>query len=208
MDSDSPQPRFSQEIKALLERVAQQPLTLGHVLSETAERGFCLVIGLLVLPFLFPMPPGFSTILGSACLLLSLQMAVGRKVPWLPRRVARFQFPTVLARQVLTNLRRVTRFSERFVRPRFARLANSSSVWRINGACISWLTLLLMSPVPMTNPLPTVGILMFVVATLEADGVMMVLSYGATGLITAVFGLLGYGLWRSPDLLLRWFGGA
>ena len=71
MDSDSPQPRFSQEIKALLERLVDQPLTLAHVLSETAERGFCLVIGLLVLPFLFPMPPGFTTILGSACLLLS-----------------------------------------------------------------------------------------------------------------------------------------
>lgn len=208
MDSDSPQLRFSQEIKALLERVAHQPLTLAHVLSETAERGFCLVIGLLVLPFLFPMPPGFTTILGSACLLLSLQMAVGRKVPWLPRRVAQFQFPSALAKTVLSNLKRVTRVTERFVRPRLPGLANNPSAWHINGVCISWLTLLLMSPIPLTNPIPTVGILIFVVATLEADGVMMVLGYGVTGLITAMFGLLGYGLWRSPDLFLRWFGGA
>lgn len=204
MDANSP--RFSQEIKALLERLTHQPLTLAHVLDETAERGFSLVIGLLVLPFLFPMPPGVTTILGSACLLLSLQMTVGRKVPWLPRQVAQFQFPTVLARQVLGNLRRVTCLSERFVRPRLARLANSPLVWHINGACITWLTLLLMSPVPMTNPLPTIGILILVVATVETDGVMMVLGYAVTGLVTAVFGLLGYGLWRSPELLLRWFG--
>ena len=205
MDSDSPQPRFTQEIKALLERVAQQPLTLAHVLSETAERGFCLVIGLLVLPFLFPMPPGFTTILGSACLLLSLQMAVGRRSPWLPSRVARFQFPSVLAKTVLSNLRRVTRVTERFVRPRLPGLANSSSVWHINGVCISWLTLLLMAPIPMTNPIPTVGILIFVVATLEADGLMMILGYGATGLITGSFALTGYWLWRSPELLQNWF---
>lgn len=208
MDSDSPQPRFSQEIKALLERVAQQPLTLAHVLSETAERGFCLVIGLLVLPFLFPMPPGFTTILGSACLLLSLQMAVGRRSPWLPRRVAQFQFPSVLAKQVLGNLKRVTRVTERFVRPRLPQFASRSTIWRINGVCISWLTLLLMAPIPMTNPIPTVGILIFVVATLEADGVMMILGYVSTGVITGAFGLAGYGLWRSPDLLMRWFGGA
>jgi hypothetical protein len=205
MDSNSPQSRFSQEIKALLERVAHQPLTLAHVLSETAERGFCLVIGLLVLPFLFPMPPGFTTILGSACLLLSLQMAVGRRSPWLPQRVARFQFPSVLAKTVLSNLRRVTRVTERFVRPRLPGLANSSSVWHINGVCISWLTLLLMAPIPMTNPIPTVGILIFVVATLEADGVMMILGYMATGLITGAFGLVGYLLWRSPELLQQWF---
>ncbi len=208
MDANSPPPRFSQEIKALLEQLAHQPLTLAHVLNETAERGFGLVIGLLVLPFLFPMPPGVSTVLGSACLLLALQMTVGRKSPWLPRRVAQFQFPSFLARQVLSNLKRVTRLTERFVRPRFARLANSPAVWQVNGACISWLTLLLMSPVPMTNPLPTVGILIFVVAMLEADGVMMVAGYVATGLITTVFGLLGYGLWRSPDLLMHWFKGA
>ena len=201
----SHQPRFSQEIKALLEQLVHQPLTLAHILNETSERGFSLVIGLLVLPFLFPMPPGFTTILGSACLLLSLQMTVGRRSPWLPKRVAQFQFPAVLARQILSNLRRVTRVTERFVRPRLTELAGSSHIWQINGLCISWLTLLLMSPIPMTNPIPTVGILIFVIATLEADGLMMCLGYGATVLITGIFGLVGYGLWRSPELFMHWF---
>lgn len=205
MDSNSSQSRFSQEIKDLLDQLSHQPLTLAHVLRETAERGFSLVIGLLVLPFLFPMPPGLTTILGSACLLLSLQMTLGRRSPWLPQRVAQFQFPSTLARQILSNLKRVTRVTERFVRPRLTPLAGSSHIWQINGICISWLTLLLMSPVPMTNPIPTVGILIFVVATLEADGLMMCLGYVATGLITGLFGLIGYGLWRSPDLIMRWF---
>lgn len=204
MDSKPPQPTLSQEIKVLLESLAHQPLTLAQVLAETSERGFSLVIGLLVLPFLFPMPPGFTTILGSACLLLALQMMLGRRSPWLPRRVAEFQFPSILARQVLNNLKRVTRLSERFVRPRMKRLAGSSHIWQINGACIAWLTLLLMSPIPMTNPIPTVGILILVGATLEADGLMMCVGYVATGLITSLFGLIGYGLWRSPELMMQW----
>lgn len=73
--------RFSQDLKSLLEKLTHQPLTLADILSTTSERGFSLVIGLLVLPFLFPMPPGFTTILGSACLLLSVQMALGRRSP-------------------------------------------------------------------------------------------------------------------------------
>jgi hypothetical protein len=198
------QSKFSYEIKTLLERLAEQPLTLADILAETSERGSSLVIGLLVLPFLFPMPPGFTTILGSACLLLSLQMMVGRRTPWLPKRVAEFKFPKVLTTLLLNNLKRVTRLTERFVRPRFSRLAESPYIWQINGALISWLTILLMSPVPMTNPIPTIGILIVVIAMLEADGLIMCLGYAFAGLTTALFGLIGYVLWRSPELIQNW----
>lgn len=197
--------KFSEEIKALLERIADQPLTLADILAETAERGFSLVIGLLVIPFLFPMPPGFTTILGSACLLLSVQMMLGRRTPWLPRRIAEFKFPQILSIQILSNLKRVSRITERFVRPRLRKLTESNHIWQVNGAIISWLTLLLMAPMPFTNPIPTVGILLLVVATLEADGVVMCLGYGFAGLTTALFGLVGYALWRSPALIQQWF---
>ncbi|NJL47071.1 MAG: exopolysaccharide biosynthesis protein [Leptolyngbyaceae cyanobacterium SM2_5_2] len=196
--------KFSYEIKTLLERLAEQPLTLADILTETSERGFSLVIGLLVLPFLFPMPPGFTTILGSACLLLSLQMMIGRRTPWLPRRVAEFKFPTVLTMQVLSNLKRVTRLTERFVRPRLSTVTESPYIWQINGAILAWLTLLLMSPIPMTNPVPTIGILLVAIATLEADGLMMCLGYGFAALTTALFGLIGYALWRSPEVIQNW----
>jgi hypothetical protein len=173
---------------------------------RSSERGFSLVIGLLMLPFLFPMPPGFTTILGSACLLLSLQMTVGRRSPWLPKRVAQFQFPEALARQVLQQLEAGhTVDGAVCASPSDMPWRQSSHIWQINGLCIRWLTFLLMLPIPMTNPIPTIGILMIEIATLESDGVLMCLGYGATALITGVFGVAGYGLWQSPDLLLRWF---
>ncbi len=203
MNSPAPHPRFSQDISALLEHLTHQPLTLAQIVFETSERGFSLTIGLLVLPFLFPMPPGLTTVLGAACLLLSVQMTLGRRSPWLPQRIAQFQFPAFLARQILHNLKRVTQFTERLIRPRLTRLAQSRHIWQINGACISWLTLLLMLPIPMTNPIPTVGILIFVVATLETDGLMMCIGYGLTGLITSLFGTMIYSLWRVPEFLIR-----
>lgn len=193
--------RFSQDIKTLLEKLAQQPLTLEDVLAETSERGFSLVIGLLVLPFLFPMPPGFSTILGSGCLLLSLQMAIGRRSPWLPKRIARFKFPRQFILQLLQNLNRVTKILEKIARPRWIRFTASLHIWQMSGICIAWLTVLLMAPIPFTNPIPTVGILLFAVATLEADGLLLCISFGLTLLITLAFGLIGYLLWQSPQLL-------
>ncbi|MFO5492282.1 MAG: exopolysaccharide biosynthesis protein [Cuspidothrix sp.] len=193
--------RFSQDIKSLLQRLSEQPLTLGDILTETSERGFSLVITLLVLPFLFPMPPGLTSPLGGACLILSLQMVLGRRSPWLPKKIANYQFPSSFAQVILQNLRRVTKIIEKIARPRLEKVANHPLIWRFNGLCISWLTILLISPVPFTNPIPTVGILLLAIATIEDDGLLMCISYVATVLITLIFGFIGYALWLAPNLL-------
>jgi hypothetical protein len=193
--------RFSQDIKLLLQRLAEQPLSLGDILAGTSERGSSLVIALLVLPFLFPMPPGFTGPFGGACLILSLQMVLGRRSPWLPKKIANYQFPRRFAHILLQNLRSVTRVLEKIARPRLATIAQHPWAWRLNGLCISWLAILLISPIPLTNPIPTVGILLLAVATIESDGLLMCISYILTILITLLFGFLGYALWLAPSLL-------
>ncbi|TAE54019.1 MAG: exopolysaccharide biosynthesis protein [Nostocales cyanobacterium] len=193
--------RFSQDIKSLLQRLTEKPLTLADILAETSERGFSLVIALLVLPFLFPMPPGLTGPFGVACLLLSLQMLLGRRSPWLPRKIATYKFPRSFAEIILNNLRKVTKLLEKIARPRLTHIASHKLTWRFNGLCISWLTLLLISPVPFTNPLPTVGILLFAVASLESDGLLMCACYVLTLLITLIFAAIGYTIWLAPTLL-------
>lgn len=192
---------FSQEIKSLLQRLAEQHLTLGDILAETSERGFSLVIALLVLPFLFPMPPGATGPFGAACLILSVQMLLGRRSPWLPKKIAHYKFPRPFAQFLLQNLRRVTKVVEKIARPRLGKIAHHPLTWRVNGFCISWLTVLLISPIPLTNPIPTVGILLLAIATIESDGLLICLSYILTALITALFGFIGYGLWLAPSIL-------
>ncbi|MEQ8960799.1 MAG: exopolysaccharide biosynthesis protein [Coleofasciculus sp. C2-GNP5-27] len=193
--------KFTQDLESLLSRLTHQPLTLRDILTETSERGFSLVIGLLVLPFLFPMPPGASSVLGLGCLVLSVQMALGRRKPWLPRKVANFRFPPSLSLKLLKNLKRVMRVLEKIVRPRWLTVAESPKVWRWNGCCMSWLTLLLILPFPFTNPMPTAAILLLVVATLEQDGLLMCVGYGLTALVTLAFAFIGYALWQSTHLL-------
>jgi hypothetical protein len=193
--------RFSQEIKSLLQRLSDQNLSLGDILAETAERGFSVVIVLLALPFLFPMPPGLAGPFGAACLLISVQMIFGRRSPWLPKQIAKYRFPRPFAQLLLKNLQRLTRILEKITRPRLKRIAKNPLTWRINGLCISWLTILLMLPIPFTNPIPTVGIILLAVATIESDGLLIVFSYILTALITSLFAFIGYALWLGPSLL-------
>ena len=196
--------RFSHDLIVLLERDREAPLTLRDVLKETSEQGFSLAIILLSFPFLLPMPPGLTTVLGSACLFLSLQMAFGRRVPWLPDRLLRFEFSQGVVDKLLNGLNGVAKVFERITRPRWSRLVRSDRAWRLNGLCITWLSLLLMTPVPLTNPIPTIGILLLAISTIEMDGVLLLIGYAAVGLNTALFGSVGYLLWRSPDVFSYW----
>lgn len=196
---------FAAELSILLQELSDRPLTLGDILAKTSERGFSIVIGLLTFPFLFPMPPGITTILGGGCLLLSVQMALGKKTPWLPKRIAKYRFPQRFVSSLLKNLHKFAKIVSKISRRRLTYLIDRPVLWRINGFCIAWLTILLMLPVPLTNPIPTIGILLFVIAMLESDGLLMCLSYISTAIITLFFGAIGYFIWQLPHLLPDWF---
>ncbi|BAZ23919.1 exopolysaccharide synthesis ExoD [Kalymmatonema gypsitolerans NIES-4073] len=197
--------KFSQDIKFLVQRLGQQPLSLGDILAETSERGFSLVITLLVLPFLFPVPPGLTGPFGGACLILSIQMALGRRSPWLPKKIATYKFPRGFTQIILKNLQKVTKILEKITRPRLAKIAENPLTWRLNGLCISWLAILLILPIPLTNPIPPVGILLLAVATIESDGLLMCVGYVFTVLTTFLFGFIIYALWMAPSLLPQVF---
>lgn len=195
--------KFSQDLEILLERMSYHPLTLQEILDETAQRGFSLFIGLLTVPFLLPMPPGLPTIFGPVTIILSSQMALGKKEPWLPKRIGKTRFPRKLSAQILKKVRSLTKFAERFTRPRWLTIAKHPYVWRVNGICIAWLTLLLMLPIPLTNPLPTIGVLLFVISMLEADGLMMCIAYVWSLIVTLIFVVIVYGLYHGSSYLLN-----
>lgn len=193
--------KFSQDIEALLRKAAHEPLVLRDILTITAERGFCLMIALLALPFIFPIPPGLTGIAGIGILLLSLQMLLGFHQPWLPAKVANFPFPSKIAKQLLNPVKRLSRILERITRPRLSAIAQNRYIWRLNGLWLTWLTLLLMLPIPFTNPLPAIGILLLAIAMLEADGLLMGIAYVWTLLLTLGLLFLGSNLWSLSNHL-------
>jgi hypothetical protein len=196
--------KFSQDIEALLHRLHGHPLTLGEILTETSERGFSLMIGLLTLPFLSPIPLlGLNGVLGSGSVLLGLQMAFGLRSPWLPKRMASITFPSNLAKPLLTVVRQFSRLLEKMSRRRLLKLAENPYVWRFNGFCMAWLTFLLILPIPLplANSVPAASILVLVAATLESDGFLMCVGYGLAIVNTIAFGTLGYLLLNTPTLI-------
>ena len=195
--------KFSQDIQVLLTKLANEPITIAEILRTTGERGINLMMALLVLPFLLPMPPGLSGVTGLGCFCLAIQIAMGKKSLWLPKKIAQFKFSRSLSHKILRKLKRITVWLEKIVRPRWQKIAANNFSRRINAFCIAWLSILFMLPIPFTNPFPTITILLLTIANIETDGLLMWIGYFLTLINTIFFIFIGYALWQAPQLLQK-----
>lgn len=60
---------------------------------------------------------------------------------------------------------------------------------------------LLMAPLPFTNPVISGNILLMAIGMLEKDGLILCIAYGLAIVITASLMGVGYLLWQAPQLI-------
>lgn len=199
-------PRFSDELRQLAEQYREHPARVGDLLRATRGRGIGLLLLVISLPFITPIPlPGLSTPFGLVVLLIGARLALGRR-PWLPKRLLRRSVPPQTIGRMLNAATAVVRRLEYVTRPRLDFLHNGWIYQRIAGAliAIAGLLLLLPIPIPFTNSLPALAVVLLSTGNIERDGLFLIL--GACALLAAVgyFALLGFGGAHVFDELLHW----
>jgi hypothetical protein len=185
----------SQELRALTERFGEGPVRVGEILEATQGRGFDLLLVLISLPFLTPIPlPGFSIPFGLVVAVIGARMTLGRK-PWLPSRILNRELPPRFLAQLLNAASRVVQWLELLLKPRLALMHAHAVSRRFAGALItvSGLFLLLPLPLPFSNSLPAVTVLLLAAGALERDGLAFLAGCGMFALTTAYFLLLALG---------------
>lgn len=198
-----PRRRFSDELRELAARLADKPASLGAVLEATQGRGFGLLLVLIALPFITPIPlPGLSMPFGLAVLIIGTRLALGRH-PWLPERLLRRELPPRFIGHALTAARVVVTWLEVLARPRFNFLHEQAMYRRIAGGliAISGLLLLLPIPVPFTNTLPALTVLLLAAGAVERDGLFFVGGVVMLLVAIAYFALLAVGGVHVLDVL-------
>lgn len=188
-------PPFSEELRHLANQFVKRPATLAALLAATQGRGFDLLLLLIALPFLTPIPlVGLSTPFGLVVFLIGMRLAVGRQ-PWLPRRLLEREFPSGFLVKVLGTASRFVRWLEFLLRPRFRFLHEQMIYRRAAGTLImlSGLLLLLPLPIPFTNSLPALTVVLLAAGALERDGLFFVAGCAMFVVTLAFFGLLAFG---------------
>ena len=185
--------------------MADKPVSLGSILTATRGRGFGLLLVLIALPFITPIPlPGLSTPFGMVVVIIGARLALGKR-PWLPARLLQRELPPRFIGHALKAARVVVRWLEVLARPRFDFLHQQELYRRITGALIAFsgLLLLLPIPVPFTNTLPALTVVLLSAGAVERDGLFFVGGTFLFVITLAYFALMAIGGIHVFDVLWR-----
>lgn len=174
--------RFTETLRTIEERAATGPVTFGELLTICGPQGHGFLALFLVLPFLQPIPlPGLSSAIGILLAIIGVFVAL-RRPPWVPARVAQVKVEPEHVLRICRSAERLLGALEHVVKPRlqwlFAqrwfRLTNGF-VWIVHALVFS-----LPLPIPFSNSLPAIVILLMALGILEEDfGVICVAYVGA-----------------------------
>lgn len=198
--------KLSDELAFILREFEVEAVTLREVMAVLEGRGYVLLVMLLALPFATPIPlPGLSPPLGFVIALIGLRLALGQK-PWLPARLLDTVLPPRLFAKVFEAARRILRCFEYLLRPRARWLTASAGLRQLHALPIflAGLLLLLPLPVPFSNTLPALSILLLSAGLLERDGLFIVAGHVAFVASAAFFIVLGFAGAEGFEAIRKW----
>jgi hypothetical protein len=201
-------PHFSEEIARLIAEFAERAVRLRDVLEVMHSRGYTLLLMLLALPFCTPIPlPGLSGPFGLVISFIGLRLALGRK-PWLPARLLDTQLPPKFFPRFLAATQKLLRWLEHFLKPRLGHLVRWPVARRVIGAtiCVCGLLMSLPFPIPFSNGLPALTVVLLAAAMLEEDGYFAIAGAGMFLLALMFFAAILWGGAELVDFLKEAFG--
>jgi hypothetical protein len=199
------------ELQYLLVHAEGKSITIGEATDVLRTRGLALVMVLVNMPFLFPIPvPGLSTPAGLAIALYGAYL-VARRRPRLPGFLARRSISNHALERLVRVGTRWGRRIEKLLKPRLGFM-----LWPIVdmviGLClvISGLFLSLPLPIPFTNSIPAIAILLLLLGLIERDGVFVlagqILSMAIFAMTVFVVYLIVKHGWHEAHVIMRsWF---
>ncbi len=176
-------------------------LTLGDVLDRTAHAGFGFLLAFLALvsiPFV-----GLALPFGLAIAFLGAQMLVGRSHPWLPGFLRRRVVPNRALRWLAEKLARFTARVEKLVKPRQRWIVRGPAIGL--GVIMQGIGLALPLPIPGSNLIFVVPILIYAVGLLEDDGVWVAIAHLANLVQIGLGIVFGHVVAAGVERVMAWF---
>lgn len=151
-------------------------ITIGELVDSFGRRAYGALLFVFAMPNVLPLPPGSTTVLGAPLLLLSPQIALGARRPWLPQWIRRRAIKAETLRHVFDRLLPSLERIERWSKPRLHFLFGPIGD-RLIGLVCAFLALVLILPIPLGNMLPAATIGAFGLALFQRDGVIALAGY-------------------------------
>ena len=216
---DAPHDGLIALLDATLDRVARRgaaadtsgdgkpDTTLGALVEALDERAFGLLLLLLAIPCCIPLLWGIPQIVALPMMAVVFQIAQGREQPWLPETLKARSLDVGGMKGVLARVARYVGWAERLAKPRLAGLTEGVAL-RVIGALMLIPVASILSPIPMSNTAPGIGVAISALGLLERDGVLTLAGL-VFGLLWAValFGTIAFFGFEAVDVAKDWIKG-
>jgi len=183
-------------LQELVKHAPAEHVTLAWLLDRLRERSFGIVMLLLALVSLVP---GASAIIGVLLAVPAYQMIVARRHPVLPKFIAERAIPTRRIARLIERVVPLLRTMERFIRPRWGTPFETTK--RVVGVVLLLLGVTLVAPIPFSNIIPALAIVLVAFAYLEEDGVLLLVALAASLVSLSITAGAVWGAVRATDWL-------
>jgi hypothetical protein len=178
----------------MLDRAKGAHVSVGWLMGELGERSFGLTLLVMAVIALLP---GASTVVGLLIAWPAIQLILGHDTAALPRLMARRDIGVARLARVITIVVPRLAWAERLIRPRWPDFFRT--LRRPTGMAMLLLGVTLISPVPFTQIVPALIIMLLALAYLEEDGLMLLLALVAAVCSLAVTGMTVWGAVETID---------
>ncbi len=179
---------ISRRLHKLAEDAGSETVTLDWILGNLHERAFGLFLLILALPCCIPFLYGIPQVVSLPLMFVSAQIMAGRTSPWLPARLGARE----VTRDSLQNLaKRASPWLERIEalsHPRLPALTRPP-LDRLVGIALVLFSASILVPLPGTNTVPGIAVVIIAVGLLERDGLYVLAGslIGTVWISTLIF---------------------
>ena len=179
------------KIENLVNTGQNDRVPITDLIAAMEDAGFGLALMIFSLGIIIPLPPPFPSVIAIPLVIFSWQMANGFKAPKLPKKFAKLTLKrSVLATLVQKSAPYIAKV-EAILRPRLIFMTSP----RVERA-LGWLILIFSSfivlPIPLSNFIPGLGILIISFGLLGKDGLAIIFGIiiGLIGIVISILAII------------------
>jgi len=180
---------LSQRLAQIIEDTKDERLSFTELAAQLHSRACGGLLFIFAAINVLPLPPGTSVFFAIPLMIVSAQMVLGRSSPWFPGRIDRRGVKKTELERLIAKITGLEARIERVLKPRLAGLTAPTAT-RLIGVVCFLLAILAAIPIPLFHMAPAAAILLFGLALIYRDGVLVIAAAIAALLSLAVNALL------------------
>lgn len=178
-------------IEDVVNQSSADRIPISHLVDAMQAIGFGLAMMIFAFGIIIPLPPPFPSIIALPLVIFSFQMMIGYSSPKLPKKFAKLSVKRSVLAMLVQRSAPYIRKVELILKPRW-HFMTTPKAERFIGFFTMIFSAFIVMPMPLSNFIPGLGILIISFGLLQKDGLAVIcgIAVGVIGMAISVTAVL------------------